>query len=155
MPIRLVTTPSDATSAHALLIRMCEESDYKDRPGIAAFSRYVLNNPEDVAFFLALDGKQPVGITQLSKAYSAYATGTYGQFNALYVVPEYRSKGVAKQLFHALQQEAKKRGYAYIRWLVFKNNDSSNGFFAKQGLKPEEGDLYEYILPTKRIKATK
>ncbi|WP_163537427.1 GNAT family N-acetyltransferase [Gracilibacillus sp. YIM 98692] len=61
-----------------------------------------------------------------------FLTGkTHAFLYELYVLPEYRNLGIAKQLMHAAMRNCKRRGYEEVRLNVFANN------FAK--------DLYERI----------
>jgi len=54
---------------------------------------------------------------------------------AVYVIPEFRGKGVSKKLFDFIVKESKKKKIIKIKLNVFENNISAKKFYLKQGFK--------------------
>jgi GNAT superfamily N-acetyltransferase len=76
-----------------------------------------------------------VGILTLTETFAIYANGNYGVIDEMYVTPEFRSKGVGKQLVEAAKQIGKEKGWARIdvtapeseRW------ERTRKFYEKEG----------------------
>ena len=54
------------------------------------------------------------------------------------VDPAYRGKGLAAQLIHSLEDEARKRGAGHIDLRVFVSNEAACGLYERFGYKPLE-----------------
>lgn len=67
-----------------------------------------------VTGFLARDEGVPVGVLMLNTCAAIYAGGAFGEITELYVRPEHRSQGVARQLLKAARQEATRRGWTRL-----------------------------------------
>ncbi|EBA16228.1 hypothetical protein RSK20926_20920 [Roseobacter sp. SK209-2-6] len=69
---------------------------------------------EDVTGFAALDGSEagaPIGLVMLNQCAAIYAGGRFGEVTELYVLPEYRSQGVAARLIEACAALGRTRGW--------------------------------------------
>ncbi|WP_181701598.1 GNAT family N-acetyltransferase [Chthonobacter albigriseus] len=62
-----------------------------------------------------------------------------GQLDDIYVLPEFRNRGIGRRFVETLKIEGQSRGWARLRWIVPKPVDA-----AATGLPPEPG-LYEEI----------
>lgn len=56
------------------------------------------NSRSKVIALLAMDGEEPVGVLLLNECAAIYAGGFFGEISELYVLPSYRSQGIAAQL---------------------------------------------------------
>lgn len=70
-----------------------------------------LMNRDRHRVFAALDNDRVVGVLTLQECFAIYANGSYGIINELYVVPEYRSKGVGKTLVEKAANVARLKGW--------------------------------------------
>jgi GNAT superfamily N-acetyltransferase len=61
--------------------------------------------------FLAIDRNRPVGVLMMTEGVAIFAGGAYGQITELYVVPEYRSHGVAANLVMYAVNFGRSRGW--------------------------------------------
>lgn len=81
---------------------------------MAAEYRMGMANP-DAAFFLAYEGDASIGFAQCGLRHD-YVEGTgsspVGYLEGIYVLPEYRHAGIAKQLLKACETWAKTKGCA-------------------------------------------
>ncbi|WP_134015446.1 GNAT family N-acetyltransferase [Litoreibacter halocynthiae] len=62
-----------------------------------------------VIALIAYEDRQPVGAMTLNECKEIYAGGKFGETSELYVDPNHRSHGIAKQLLGSAQSEAKPR----------------------------------------------
>ncbi|MFM0198798.1 GNAT family N-acetyltransferase [Paraburkholderia fungorum] len=61
--------------------------------------------------YVALEGNRPIGVLLMTEGMAIYAGGKFGQITELYVLPEYRSGGVAAALVREAAKFGKKRGW--------------------------------------------
>jgi GNAT superfamily N-acetyltransferase len=64
----------------------------------------------------------------------------------LYVVPEFRKRGVGTALFEAVSGEAYARGIGLVRWLSISANDEVNAWYRK--IAKPIGTFELYLRPT-------
>jgi GNAT superfamily N-acetyltransferase len=64
----------------------------------AAMAPHLLAMDDRIFGFLAYEHAEPVGVMMVSESHSIYASGAFGVITELYVVPSYRSSGVAQRL---------------------------------------------------------
>jgi GNAT superfamily N-acetyltransferase len=87
--------------------------------------------------FLARNDGHAIGLldatVQKEDATSTVLRSVIGQ---LYVVPAWRRKGVARQLFHGYVPWCHKRQVQEITVGVFQNNDEAHQFYRSVGLNP-------------------
>ena len=60
----------------------------------------------------------------------------------LSVLPDYRRKGIARELLKGLAAEATKRGFSSIHWLMMGWNEGARALYAEAGAECDEGMCY-------------
>ncbi len=75
-----------------------------------SFLKERFTNNENVVF-LALENGNPCGFTQLYKTFSSVSLQPFYILNDLFVLPEFRKKGVGEALLSHAKDFCKKRGY--------------------------------------------
>lgn len=97
----------------------------------------LLAKPE-AAFFLAFDNTTPIGFAQCQLRHD-YVEGTdsspVGYLEGIYVEPEQRHKGIARQLLAACQSWARERGCAEFASDCELTNEESLRFHLKMGFE--------------------
>lgn len=103
----------------------------------------------------AYDGEKLVGTAQfylgdefVQKIKEALGIGDTlaGEFGGVLVLPEYRGKGIMKQLSRILVEEAKCKNYDYLVSVAHPENTASNRGIAAAGAKlMKTGYLGEYL----------
>lgn len=86
--------------------------------------------------FVARHGQALVGVMTISEAFAIYANGHYGVINEMFVLPEYRSRGVGALLIDAARDLGRRRGWRRIdvtapeseRWHRTRRFDERQGF---------------------------
>jgi GNAT superfamily N-acetyltransferase len=68
-------------------------------------------NDNQCSGFVAFDYERPVGLMMLCEAAAMFAGGRYGIITELYVVPAYRSQGIAVMLLEEAKHDAKRQGW--------------------------------------------
>lgn len=76
------------------------------------------------------DGK-PIGLTHFRPMFSPLRGTKVGFLDDLYVAEAYRGQGVVEQLFEAMDVEAKRFGWPFVRWLTGDDNHRAQGFYNK------------------------
>ncbi|MGL4584846.1 MAG: GNAT family N-acetyltransferase [Flavobacterium sp.] len=94
----------------------------------------------DNDFLLAINNNEIVGMTALfiehTLPYECFVPHRYLNFADIYVEPEYRSKGVGKQLIDAVKQWAKEKQVDYIELYVVKENPRAYDLYVKEHFEP-------------------
>jgi len=100
---------------------------------------------ENHEFFLALEGNKSVGIGHGSLRYeyvNGANDGTKGYLEAIYVLPEYRRKGVAAELAKCVEQWAASKGCCEIASDCLIDNIDSYHFHTKIGFAETERCIF-------------
>jgi GNAT superfamily N-acetyltransferase len=104
--------PHVARFVDALLIELSgSPSAYPTR---LATANYLLTLHDRIFGFLALEQGEPIGAMMMSESAAVYARGMFGVITELYIVPERRSTGVAKQLIDAGASLGRQRSWNRI-----------------------------------------
>lgn len=98
-----------AEFVHDLLYEL-SNGDGPDLETVTSSVHSVLQN-DLVTSVAAYDCETPVGLMMLNECAAIYAGGKFGEISELYVLPAYRSKGVATKLIEAAVVEGRTRGW--------------------------------------------
>lgn len=79
-----------------------------------------------------LDG-EPVGLANCFMGFSTFAARPLANIHDVAVVPQQRGKGVARALFAAIEDEARKRGACKVTLEVLSGNHRAKALYAKLG----------------------
>ena len=105
-------------------------------PDAAAKDRLVSDmfreNPR-VEAFLAEADDMAVGYAIIFETYSSFLALPTLYLEDLFVLPEYRGKGVGYRLFKAIVAEAHHRGCGRMEWAVLDWNSIANDFYNRLG----------------------
>jgi GNAT superfamily N-acetyltransferase len=97
--------------AEGLLIRFFEEEGFETKPSVIAANLRTMAGLETCAILLAFEEGAAVGVATVSLEFGI-EIGWNGEMGDLYVVPEWRGKGVAGALITAVEGVLKERGCA-------------------------------------------
>lgn len=118
-----------------------------------AFIKERLQNNQSVVFvaLTKIDNKEtPVGFTQLYLSFSSIQVIKIWILNDLYVVPEYRKKGVGTLLIREAIDMSKKDKASIVKLETAKNNYTAKSLYEKIGFKQDLSDsvfdTYTYSL---------
>lgn len=82
-----------------------------------------------VEFLLAVWEDKPVGYVAMFETYSTFEARPTLFLDDLFVLPEYRGRHVAYELFRSCIREAKKRDCGRMEWIVKEDNLPAFGFY--------------------------
>ena len=126
-------------------IRKAEESDlagiaglfdlyrvyYKKDPDMDSGKQFLAERirKKDSVIFVALTGNKIVGFTQLYPLFSSLQMKRSWLLNDLFVLEEYRGKGISRQLINAAKQLAKETNAAWVMLETEKTNTVGNKLY--------------------------
>jgi ribosomal protein S18 acetylase RimI-like enzyme len=126
--------------------RLAWESEAKrlDPEVIGRGVRFALARPEMCRYFLAEIGGQVVGQTMITYELTDWRAGVLWWIQSVYVVAEFRQRGVFRALFRHIQELAQAtpdcRG---LRLYVEQHNAAALATYQRMGMKPTGHLLYE------------
>ncbi|MFL0799670.1 MAG: GNAT family N-acetyltransferase [Agarilytica sp.] len=85
--------------------------------------------------FLAYDGDTPVGFSNCFENVSTFASRCNVNIHDLAVLPEYRGRGIGKQLLQAIEDAAKARDYCKITLEVLEGNHIAQNAYNNFGFE--------------------
>ena len=90
-----------------------------------------IHDPDHVVeCILAVDGADfPCGLAHVRAMPSPLRGAEVGFLDDLFVDPAMRGSGAAKQLFEALQEHGRNKGWAMIRWITADDNYRARGLY--------------------------
>lgn len=108
--------------------------------------RNVLDNPERGEYRLALAGKEVVGCLMITYEWSDWRNGYFVWIQSVYVVPQWRRKGVFRQLYSDVLKEVDSRpDWLGIRLYVEKDNATARKVYAELGMRDDRYVMYERL----------
>ena len=110
--------------------------------------RRTIENPEG-AFFVAEENGGIVGFVlgQVQEEYAMYTTGRYGMIHELWVEPERRRQGVARQLMLAALDLFRQAGVHQARLDSATANTGAQRLFAACGFRPSTTEMLAELQP--------
>jgi ribosomal protein S18 acetylase RimI-like enzyme len=110
--------------------------------GVAA----VLNDPTKGEYWVGLWHGKPVSCLLLTSEWSDWRNGWVIWLQSLYVLPEYRQKGIFKAMYRHLQAEVCERNdWHGIRLYVDQRNHSAIGVYEALNMDSAHYKLYEWL----------
>lgn len=113
------------------------DGEAKSRLRADAFS----DNPRYEAYLGSIDGK-PAGYITFYFTYSTFMAKPTLYLEDIFVLEEYRKRGLGKALFEFCRDVARQRDCCRIDWAVLTWNEPSIQFYEQRGGKKQEWYLY-------------
>jgi len=88
---------------------------------------------------LAFDGDTPAGYALWFRTYSTFLARPGLYLEDLFVYPEFRKRGLGRQLLAHLARIAVERGYGRMEWMVLDWNENAIRFYRSLGASMVEG----------------
>jgi RimJ/RimL family protein N-acetyltransferase len=128
----LCESPSAFASSYETALKRSSESWREQADGSA--------QGPDRSTFIAFSGDSPVGMAAL---YRDQQQMNAGELLQVWVSPEFRSKGVAKEMLAAVVQWARENGFRTIVASVAKRNERALRFYLRCGFIVANGVLLQ------------
>jgi len=106
-----------------------------------AFIENIMSRPEAGLIHVFVQDGKVVGFSTLYFTYASTAVSQVAVLNDLYVAPEYRKQGIARQLLDCAQQTVKELEIPVLRWMTQENNTEAQKLY-EQYSKPSKWLLY-------------
>lgn len=141
--IRLATL-TDCASVADMSNKLHVELDYDNPPHSPHSIEQMMFGPRPlIESLIAFDGEHPVGQAIFQPFYNPDHSLPGLWMTELYVVPDFRSAKVGKQLMAALATLALERGYVSIWWSVLLGNEAACRFYQRLGARNSGAVQYE------------
>lgn len=85
---------------------------------------------------LAFSGDTPAGFALWFRSYSTFLARPGIYLEDLFVFPDFRGKGLGRQLLASLARTARERGYGRVEWAVLNWNVDAIRFYESLGARP-------------------
>lgn len=129
------------------LIRKYQEfykvSDISDSRNREFFSQFGESSPAGCLFFFRENG-EPAGFATVYFSFASSITSKVGVLNDLYTLPEFRGKGVGRQLIEHCRQHAAKNGAARLQWVTALDNDCAQKLYESMDTGKSTWHFYTY-----------
>jgi GNAT superfamily N-acetyltransferase len=128
-------TSSDVTN----LLSLIESLAHYERlppPDAAARKRLeadMLQDPPKFNAFFAIHDERPVAYAIVLEAYSSFLALPTLYLEDIFVLPDFRGKGIGFELFKAMVAEARRRGCGRMEWAVLEWNKPAIDFYERLG----------------------
>jgi len=104
-----------------------------DNQAIARLKADCLSNTPKFEGFIAYIGGIPVGYMIVLMTYSSFRALPTLYIEDLFILEEFRRRGIGKVLFDHAKSLAQKRGCGRIEWTVLDWNEPATKFYEKHG----------------------
>jgi ribosomal protein S18 acetylase RimI-like enzyme len=126
--------------------KLAEESEQKqlDDAVLTRGVAMLLNRPELGRYFVAEVDGQIIGQIMITYEWSDWRCGQFWWIQSVYVVPEYRQRGVFRSLFQHVESAAQTDGgVCGLRLYVERENEAAIATYQRMQMKPAGYHVYE------------
>jgi len=102
-----------------------------------------LNSSREELIYVADDGEKLVGFCCGHIISSICYPGDYAEITELYVIDEFRRKGIGKQLIHFIEERLEELGARHFHILTFKDNSAAIALYLSCGYAKTSETLLE------------
>jgi len=113
-----------------------------DKETAHSFLKNRIKNGESEVFLAMTENGEAVGFTQLYPLFSSTRMKRMWLLNDLYVAPDYRGKGISKQLIDRAKDLARSTNAAGVALETEKNNDIGNQLYPRTGFELDDHNFY-------------
>ncbi|RJP25719.1 MAG: GNAT family N-acetyltransferase [Candidatus Omnitrophota bacterium] len=115
-----------------------------DRGCLSTGVRATLSDRAKGWYYLAVDDDVVVGQTMITLEWSDWRNGYWWWIQSVYVLPDWRRKGVFRALYETIAEEAKQAGNAVgLRLYVDRENHKAQETYVKLGMSASYYQFYE------------
>jgi ribosomal protein S18 acetylase RimI-like enzyme len=108
-------------------------------PGVEA----AINYSNKATYVIAYLSGNPIASLMITKEWSDWTNKWYWWIQSVYVIPQYRGKGVYKAMYNKIKDMALQNGVTQIRLYVDKTNVNAQKVYQKLGMSECHYLMYE------------
>lgn len=139
---------SDKNTIAEFQVLMAHETEniQLDQKIVMAGVSAVFNDPSKGKYYIAEEDEMVVASVLTTYEWSDWRNGTIIWLQSVYVLPEFRKKGIFKALYNYIQnQSLSDNNIKGIRLYVEKKNIPAQAVYEKLGMDAEHYQLYEWL----------
>jgi ribosomal protein S18 acetylase RimI-like enzyme len=144
-----IANESDIAALVEFNRRMAQETEGKElkteiiRPGVEG----LMSNKQYGFYVIAEDNNQAVGGLMITYEWSDWRNGLMWWIQSVYVMPDYRRRGIYKMLYEFVKERAKQEGNVRgFRLYVEKENRIAQQTYSKLGMEESHYLMFEEIM---------
>ena len=150
---RATVADAEIIAQHCAAMAAETENLALDRDRLRRGVEAVLQDPSKGFYTVAEADGVVVGQMMVTLEWSDWRNGTFWWLQSVYVQPEYRRRGVYRQLYERVFEEARARkDICGLRLYVSQENASAQQVYARLGMKQAHYEMYEvdFVLERRR-----
>ena len=107
-----------------------------------------INDEQTGIYLVARANDTPIGSLMLTREWSDWNNQWYWWIQSVYVMPEYRKKGVYKAMYSTLKDMARENGVSQIRLYADRTNLSAQQVYQRLGMTESHYLMFEETIGT-------
>ncbi len=138
----------DTSAIIGFQLEMAKETENLtlDIPVLENGVKNVFNNPQYGSYYVATDNKEIIASLMITFEWSDWRNAQIWWIQSVYIMPEYRSRGVFRKMYNYIQKLADEdKNVKGIRLYVDKKNAHAQKVYKKIGMNGEHYKLFEWI----------
>jgi (aminoalkyl)phosphonate N-acetyltransferase len=133
--MNFIIRPASASDVALIYNFLCElEEETFDFQSFQYIFNHNLQNP-DYHYFLAYDDTSCVGYASVHAQWLLHHCGKVGEIQEMFVIADYRGKGVGSVLMQKLMEIAQRDNFEILEVTANKKRLDTHRFYEKQGLQ--------------------
>jgi GNAT superfamily N-acetyltransferase len=105
----------------------------------------VFDDPSKGRYFVAENDGTVIASLLITYEWSDWRNAWVWWFQSVYVLPEFRRKGVFSKMYDFVRRRADSRGAAGLRLYVESNNAAARRTYESMGMNSEHYTMYEWL----------
>jgi ribosomal protein S18 acetylase RimI-like enzyme len=105
----------------------------------------VFDKPARGQYWIAINNNKAIASLLITYEWSDWRNTDIWWIQSVYVIPEFRRKGVFRKMYSHIKAEAEKQNIAGLRLYVETNNVAAQKTYEAIGMKSEHYRLYEWL----------
>jgi GNAT superfamily N-acetyltransferase len=105
----------------------------------------VFSDPSRGQYWVAEDNSRVVSSLLITNEWSDWRNCEVWWFQSVYVLPDWRRKGIFRSMYLHIKNEAEKNGVAGLRLYVETNNTRAQNTYESLGMQSEHYKMYEWL----------
>ena len=105
----------------------------------------VFDKPSRGQYWVATDNDRVIASLLITYEWSDWRNTDIWWLQSVYVIPEFRRKGIFRKMYSHIKTEAEKQNVAVLRLYVETNNVAAQKTYEAIGMKSEHYRLYEWL----------